>query len=349
MLAAVLYGNNDLRLEKVPVPELSAHEVLIKVAYNGLCGTDATEFTKGPMMVPLDKPHPNSKHFGPTILGHEFVGQIVDAGANARESIGKRVACGAGVSCGQCAMCLANRTNLCEKYFTLGLSAHGGLAEYVKAPKDICIPIPEKCSDKSATLAQPLAVANHAVRRARISEGDQVVLLGVGAIGAFVCLALQNYNVHVTAVDIDESRLAVATKLGADRTMLIEPSTSTDELIKIYDTKADVVFETSGIKGAPERALDLVRDGGTLLLLGLNNSAQEFPFSRAVLREVSLETSAAHVCSQDIPAALKILEDEKIGNLLIERTLPLERVVEAFNALSSGSARGKILISPFSL
>ncbi len=104
---------------------------------------------------------------GPTILGHEFIGTVVDAGANARALVGKRIACGAGVSCGQCAWCRAGRTNLCATYYTLGLSTHGGLAEFVAAPQGSCVEIPDACADLDAALAQPLAVGIHSVRRAQ--------------------------------------------------------------------------------------------------------------------------------------------------------------------------------------
>lgn len=346
MRAAVLYGNDDLRIEDVAMPVLAEDDVLIQVAYNGLCGTDATEFSKGPMMVPLYKAHANSGHVGPTILGHEFVGRVVEAGANAKELLGARVACGAGVSCGSCRMCKEGRSNLCDSYYTLGLSTHGGLAEYARAPKNICVPIPDDCSDLDAVLAQPLAVAIHAVRRANISRGDRVVLLGVGAIGTFICIALQGYDVEVTAIDIEQSRLDAAKKFGADHTILIDPQMSSEDLAASFDRAADIVFETSGTKGAPTRAMALVRNGGTIMLLGLNKSAQEFVFSDAVLREITLETSAAHVCATDIPDALALLRSGAIAPLMIERVLDLEQSLEAFVALSSGRALGKFVVCP---
>lgn len=345
MRAAVLYGNDDLRIENVALPAIGPDDVLIEVTYNGLCGTDATEFSKGPMMVPLVVPHPNSKHRGPTILGHEFVGKVVDAGTNAKEMLGVRVACGAGVSCGTCRMCKEGRTNLCDSYYTIGLSTHGGLAEYVSAPQGICIPIPDECSDLDAVLAQPLAVAIHAVRRARFSKGDRVILLGAGAIGTFICIALQGHEVDITAIDIEQSRLDAAKKFGADHTILIDPRVTPAELLAIYGAGADIVFETSGSKGAPTRALTLTRNGGTLLLLGLNKTPQDFVFSDAVLREITLETSAAHVCADDIPAALEILSSGEIAPLLIERVLSLEDALEAFKAISAGTALGKLVIS----
>lgn len=348
MRAAVLYGNNDLRVEDVPLPTLSANDLLIEVAYNGLCGTDATEFSKGPMMVPLKAPHPGSKHFGPTILGHEFVGRVIEAGANAQDMIGKRVACGAGVSCGNCKMCKAGRTNLCSTYYTLGLSTHGGLAQYVAAPKNICIPIPDACADLHAALAQPLAVGIHAVRRANIRPEDRVILLGLGAIGSFVCLALQKYGVEITAIDIEQDRLDIAKKLGVTHTVLIDRDTTPNELKELNPNGAEIVFETSGAPGAATRALALTQTGGTLMLLGLNKTPQKFPFADAVLREVTLETSAAHVCAHDLPAALEELISGSAAELLTDRVVSLENVAEAFKALSAGKATGKLLVTPAS-
>src|SRR3954447_24305652 len=191
MRAAVLHAPRDLRLEDRPEPARRTGEVIVEVAYNGLCGTDATEYAKGPMMVPLQVPHPGSGHVGPTVLGHEFVGTVVDTCAGAEDWIGRRVACGAGVSCGRCAWCARGRTNLCASYYTLGLSTHGGLAELVAAPASVLAPVPDALPDEEAVLAQPLAVGLHAVARAGIAAGDRVVVVGAGAIGSVVVRGLR--------------------------------------------------------------------------------------------------------------------------------------------------------------
>jgi 2-desacetyl-2-hydroxyethyl bacteriochlorophyllide A dehydrogenase len=347
MRAAVLHDIKDLRVEDFPKPTtLGPNDVLVHVKYNGLCGTDASEYAKSSLMVPLKNPHPNSKHQGATILGHEFIGTVVEAGSSAQEMLGKRVACGAGVSCGQCALCKEGRTNLCDHYYTLGLSIHGGLAEYAVAPKNICVPIPDNVSDESAALAQPLAVGIHGVRRAGVKKGDQVVLLGVGAIGSFACVALQSYGVEIIAMDIDQKRLDVATQLGAATTILISPEITPAEIKAFIPAGADVVFETSGAPGAAARGLALTKRGGTLMLMGLNKTPQDFPFADAVLREVVLQTTVAHVCKDDMPEALELLASGKVAELLTDRIYSLENVNEAFDVLASGKANGKILVTP---
>jgi len=346
MRAAVLHGNKDLRLENVQRPTLNENEVLIKIAYNGLCGTDASEYAKGPFMVPLSAPHPGSGHQGPTVLGHEFIGTVIEAGASAQEMLGKRVACGAGVSCGECKMCTSGRTNLCASYYTLGLSWNGGLAEFAAAPKDICVPIPDDCIDEYAALTQPLAVGIHAVKRAGVVKGDRVVLLGVGAIGSFVCVALQKLGVDITAVDVDQKRLDIALKLGAKKAVLISKEITPQELLTTIGHQSEVVFETSGAPGAGARALAITNQGGTLMLLGLNKIPQEFPFFDAVLREVTLQTTVAHVCKDDMPEAIQLLKSGVVAKLLTDRVVHLENAVEAFEDLVAGRASGKILVSP---
>ncbi len=347
MRAGVLYAPHDLRIEERPDPSFGDDDVVVEVTYNGLCGTDATEYSKGPMMVPLNAPHPGSGHQGPTILGHEFIGTVVDAGANARHRIGERIACGAGVSCGECAWCRAGRTNLCAGYYTLGLSTHGGLAEFVAAPSRICVPIPEGLADIDAGMAQPLAVGIHSVDRADLSPGDIVVLLGVGAIGSFICAALKDHDGPVIAMDIDEARLAVARQVGATDTILIAPDATPADLRALIPDGAQVVFETSGVMGSAERAFALAARGGNVVLVGLNKTPQPLNLADIVLREVNVQTTVAHVCGHDIPAALDLLGQVSLSSILPAHVVALDDVVsEGLDPLVGGTARGKVLVDP---
>jgi (R,R)-butanediol dehydrogenase/meso-butanediol dehydrogenase/diacetyl reductase len=347
MKAGVLYAPHDLRVEERPDPQFGDDDLVVQVTYNGLCGTDATEYSKGPMMVPLNAPHPGSGHVGATILGHEFIGTVVDAGVGARHRIGERVACGAGVSCGECGWCQAGRTNLCAKYYTLGLSTHGGLAEFAAAPSRICVQIPDSCADIDAALAQPLAVGIHSVRRAQLSPGDTVVLLGVGAIGSFICSALGAHDGPVIAMDIDERRLDVARTLGATGTQLIPTSVTPADLRGLLPEGAQTVFETSGALGSAERAFALAARGGNVVLVGLNKTPQPLNLADIVLREVNVQTTVAHVCGTDIPEALALLDRVRLSEVLPAYSVPLDHVVaQGLEPLSHGTAHGKILVTP---
>ncbi|WP_457190772.1 zinc-dependent alcohol dehydrogenase [Nocardioides sp. P5_E3] len=347
MKAGVLHAPGDLRIEDRADPAPALGEVVIEVAYNGLCGTDATEFTKGPMMVPLHTRHPGSGHLGPTVLGHEFVGTVVDAAPEGRYLLGRRVACGAGVSCGECAWCRRGRTNLCARYYTLGLSTDGGLATFVRAPAATCVVIPDDCTTESAALAQPLAVGIHAVRRSGVQPGDAVVLLGAGAIGSFVCAGLERHDGQVLAVDVDAGRLEAARALGATDTALVSPSAGPDDLRDLVAGGADVVFETSGVPGAVERAFALTARGGTTVLVGLNSAPTTLSLAPVVLREVDVRTTVAHVCGDDLPAALDLLTRRDLGSSMVDRVVRLDDVVDqGLRPLSTGDVTGKVLVDP---
>jgi (R,R)-butanediol dehydrogenase/meso-butanediol dehydrogenase/diacetyl reductase len=346
MRAAVLHAPGDMRIEEYAEPAAGPGTVVLAVAYNGLCGTDVTEYTKGPMMVPLTTRHPGSGHVGPTILGHEFVGEVVDAGPGAERWRGRLVASGAGVSCGSCRRCLRGRTNLCERYYTLGLSTHGALAEFVAVPAATLREIPDGCAGLDAALAQPLAVGLHAVDRSGVRPGDTVVLLGAGAIGSFILAGLAGHDGRVIAVDVDPSRLAAAERLGATETMLVNPA---DPLRDLVPQGADVVIESSGVPGAAQRAAHLVAMGGTVLLVGLVQAPQSLALADLVLREVTIRTTVAHVCDSDLPRALELLRDRPLAEELVGRVVPLERVVtDALEPLAAGTVSGKVLVSAFS-
>ncbi|HZL54747.1 MAG TPA: alcohol dehydrogenase catalytic domain-containing protein, partial [Solirubrobacteraceae bacterium] len=207
MRAAVYRGPGDLRIESVADPgPPAASEVLIGVSRAAICGTDSSEWEHGPV---LARP--------PVILGHEFTGTVVAAGAEVSGfEVGDRVVSGAGVSCGTCAWCLAGRTNLCAAYETIGFHRDGGLAEYVLSPAAICRPVPAGLSDEAAATAQPCAVALHAVSRSGLQRGQSCAVIGIGGIGAFIVAAAAAAGAApLIALDIDEERLATASALGA--------------------------------------------------------------------------------------------------------------------------------------
>ncbi|MCU1536232.1 MAG: hypothetical protein JWP82_583 [Humibacillus sp.] len=347
MRAGVLHAPLDLRVEDRPEPVAADGEVVVEVSLNGLCGTDATEFAKGPMMVPLERRHPGSGHLGPTTLGHEFIGTVVEAGGASESWLGRRVACGAGVSCGSCRWCLAGRTNLCASYYTLGLSTHGGLAERVSAPTSTLVAVPDACADLDAALAQPLAVGLHAVDRAGIRRGDAVVVLGAGAIGSFILAGLRGHDGPVTVIDVDESRLAVARALGATTTHLVDRDAGVGDVLDLVGDPPRVVVESSGAPGAAARSLGLVARGGRVLLVGLVKTPQDLVLSDLVLREVDVVTTVAHVCATDLPRALELLTESPLAEVIGVTTVPLGDVVaRGLEPLVSGAAGGKILVDP---
>lgn len=348
MRAAVYHGARDIRIENVPVPVPGDGEVLISVRRNGICGTDATEWATGPVMVPLTHPHPASGHQGPMIPGHEFVGEIVEVRGDLNLRAGQIVAAGAGVWCGACDRCAQGRTNICRRYYTLGLNAHGGLAEYVAAPAHTLRTVPEGLSLDHAGMAQPLAVGLHAARRAGVRDGDRVVVIGAGAIGTFVLAGLNHlYEADVTVIDMPGRKLARALELGATRTLSARDDVVTAVLEATAGVGVDVVIEASGAPGQYANALAMVAVGGRVLAVGLPKEKPNVDMFALALREITIDSTVAHVCRDDLRPALDILATGPLGGLLLDDVIPLERLVDSgLERLTSGSVDGKVLVDP---
>jgi (R,R)-butanediol dehydrogenase / meso-butanediol dehydrogenase / diacetyl reductase len=338
--AAVYHGPGDIRIESVADPDrLAADEVLIEVKRAAICGTDSSEWAHGPL---LAQP--------PVVLGHEFVGRVIDAGGEVEGLvIGDRVTSGAGISCGDCAWCLAGRTNLCAGYRTLGLHIDGGLAEYVTSPARICRRVPEGVSDDAAATAQPLAVGLHAVRRSGLQRGQSCVVIGVGGIGAFaVAAAAARGASPLVGLDIDERRLETAMRLGAGLALDVRGRDLTEAILAAtHGEGADVVIEASGAPHAPAAALAGVRRGGRVLLIGLQAAPREIDLFALTVREVDLITTQAHVCDVDLPDSLSLLDSSDLADTVIDKVIPLDDLVEeGIRPLAEGHARGKIVVAP---
>lgn len=348
MRAAVYHGARDIRFEEVPVPEPRDGEALIAVRRNGICGTDVTEWAKGPAMIPLAKRHPASGHLGPMIPGHEFVGEVVEARGTTEARVGQIVAAGAGVWCGACDRCAQGRTNVCRRYYTLGLNAHGGLAEYVTVPAYTLRAVPDGLPLDHAGMAQPLAVGLHAARRAGVRDGDRVVVIGAGAIGTFVLAGLGHlHTAEVTVIDLPGPKLARALELGATHTLSAHHDVVAAVLEATSGEGADVVIEASGAPGQYENALAMVATGGRVLAVGLPKEKPAVDMFALALREITLDSTVAHVCGADLRPALEILSTGPVGRLLLDDVIPLDRLVDSgLERLADGSVDGKILVDP---
>ncbi|WP_310407281.1 zinc-dependent alcohol dehydrogenase [Nocardia kruczakiae] len=347
MRAAVYYGARDIRLEEVPVPTPGIGEALVRVLRSGICGTDASEWIAGPKSYPVTRRHPHSGHLGPIIPGHEFVGEIVASDSDSDLVVGDLVASGAGVWCGACRRCREGRTNQCVHYKTVGLNVHGGMAEYIAVPSITLRRLPGGLSIDHAGLAQPLAVGIHAARRAGGREGDSVVVIGAGAIGSFVIAGLEHIGgFDITVVDIAADRLERAIRLGAHRALTASETIASDVRKALGGHRPEVVIEASGAPGQLAEALAMVADGGRVLAVGIPKGKPELDIHSMIFREVTLDTTLAHVCDTDLPAALDILADGVIGGEFIEPAVALDQLGTSLDRLAAGRVEGKILIDP---
>ena len=351
MRAAVYHGAEDVRIESIPEPgEPGPDEVLLRVLRAAICGTDASEYAHGPRLVPLTVPHPGSGRVGPIVLGHEFVGRVEAVGENVAGIYpGDRVVPGAGVSCGTCPWCAAGRTNLCSGYYTLGLQADGGLAELALSPARICLPVPDACSDDAAAMAQPLAVALHAIRRGSLEPGYAVVVIGIGGIGGFILAAAKARGAApLIAVDVDETRLQLARSLGADHVLDARAGGVAARIRDLTGGEgAAAVIEASGAESSPAAAVAATRRGGQVVIVGLQAAPRALDLCDMALREVNLTSTLAHVCDVDLPEALELLAGSGLATTMLDRVIGLDALVdEGLVPLVAGTARGKIVVDP---
>ena len=351
MRAAVFYGAGDVRVEQVAIPTPGPGEILIQVTAVGVCGTDTHEFDNGPHMFPTTTRHPASGHLGPMIMGHEFAGRITALGEGVEGfSVGELVACGAGVSCGECPACVRGRTNLCESYWTLGLNGHGGLAEYVVAPAGICFSAEQwGLSEHLAGIAQPMSIAVHATRRARLTEDDVVVIIGAGGIGAFLVHAVAAVTPQVAVTDLSPERLEIARRNGAKWTHQVGTPGSVAELRDSWGIRPTVIFEVTGTPHGLAAANEWLEPGGRLVLVGLHDGEMPLNYRTTSLIEHELIGTNGHVAWQDFPRALELLATGGgAWDLVAPEVVPLESAVEEGlrPLVERRSTRIKSLIDP---
>jgi (R,R)-butanediol dehydrogenase/meso-butanediol dehydrogenase/diacetyl reductase len=351
MRAAMYYGPGDVRIESVAEPPPPGPgELVVEVLRGAICGTDSSEYAHGPHMIPLHEPHPNSGHVGPLVLGHEFVGRVTALGEGVTAfAVGDRVVTGAGASCGRCEWCREGRTNLCSHYYTLGLHTHGGLAAAAKTPADICVRVPDDCADDAAAMAQPLAVALHALSRGRPRPSDSVVIIGAGGIGALMIGGAAGRGLErIIAIDVDPSRLQMATRLGAAETIDASQSDPVEAVRDLTGGEgAHVVIEASGVPTSPPQALAMTRRGGRVVIVGLQAAPVALDLFDVAMREIEITSSLAHVCAEDLPAALEILAQTELADIILDRVIALDRLVpDGLSALAERRAAGKILVDP---
>jgi len=353
MRAAVYHGARDIRITEVAVPTPEHGDLLLEIHAVGICGTDAQEYNSGPHLHPFKEPHPVTGHMGPVIPGHEFTGRVVGIGPGVDGiKAGDVVASGAGLSCGMCWQCRRGRTNICERYATVGFQRDGALAQYCLVPAAICLPVKTYgLTEDTAALAQPMAIAVHSMRRGRLTEGETAIIIGVGGIGAFLTFACAQHGAEVVVADLDAGRLAIAEALGATQTIQVEqagPDLAT--LVTQAGVNPAVIYEVSGTASGFTAAMNILPSGGRLVAVGLQHAAREIDLRTQTLAEREIIGTNALILRDDLPEALRLLaaRDDSWRDIA-PIALPLDELVsEGLLPIIEGrSGRIKTLVDPW--
>jgi L-iditol 2-dehydrogenase len=339
MEVAVYRGPGEVAPEQRPVPVPAAGQVVVEVDHCGICGSDIHLMLDG-----WGQPG--------TIFGHEFTGVVAAVGAGEeRWSVGDRVVGGPSPRCGRCRRCLEGKPSQCEnREGSITDASDGAFARFTLCRSGSLLAVPEGLSTRDAALAEPLAVALHGITRARLGEGDSVMVFGAGPIGALSIAVLAHRGVErIAVVEPAPPRQKLASDLGA--TEVIDPSEletySRFEPERISERAVDVVLECSGKRAAVEAAFCQLRRGGTLVLVGAGNQIPKLDPNRMILNE--LHMCGSFVYDEDgSERALELLSSGALPTeLLIEpEDVPLDRIGEALRDLAGGSLAGKAMVAP---
>jgi (R,R)-butanediol dehydrogenase / meso-butanediol dehydrogenase / diacetyl reductase len=349
MKAARWHARRDVRIDDIPVPEPREDQALVAVEWCGICGTDVEEYRAGPVAIPSEDSSPTARR-PPITLGHEIVGTVAQPAANGagpRED--QLVIPDVVVGCGTCFWCRRHEEGLCERLVVLGLQEDGGLAEYIVARADTCVPVPHSLGADIAALAEPTSVAVRAVRKMGDPVGSRVLILGAGTIGLLVAQVARAAGARlIAAVDPRADRRALALDLGADVAFDSRKlKRSLDDVMA--GVGPDVVLECSGAPGSAGRAMRLTRRGGIAILVGFHGRGESFDLLDTVLGEKRVLGSAAHLWDEDVSVAVDLLARGKVdARPLISAKIRLDRVVEdGLERLGDPDATMlKILVTP---
>lgn len=270
------------KLENVEIPVPTDDEVLIKVKYVGVCGSDLPRYFDGGV------------HQYPQVLGHEFSGIISQVGKNVTSlKKGDRVTVAPLVPCNHCEQCRSGNPQLCLNYSFIGSRRQGAMAEYVTAPAANCLIVPDELDLKIAATIEPLTVAIHGVERVRTYAGQKTLVLGAGTIGLMTVLALKARGVgEITVVDLNDNKLKIAEKIGA--TYLVNPTkVNLDQYFK-DNGLADLVLETAGNHITQVQAVQYAAPKAKVVFVGtctrpVNFEAEQFEL--ILRRELELRGS----------------------------------------------------------
>jgi L-iditol 2-dehydrogenase len=312
--ALVLTQYNQLEYIEVPKPKISDDEVLIKVKACAICGSDVHGYDGK-----------SGRRIPPIIMGHEASGIIEEVGKSVKNYyIGERVTFDSTEYCGKCRYCVSGKMNLCDDRKVLGVSCHeylrnGAMAEYITVSARILYRLPDDVTFEQAALVEPVSIALHAVRRSIIAINDTVVVFGAGTIGLLLIQLLKRMGCGmVIAVDIDNVKLEFALKNGATHIINSGESDLMAEIAGLTRNRgADAVFEAVGIQPTFKAALESVKKGGNVTLVGNLSNSVDFNLQSAVTRELTLHTTCAcageYETSLDMIASGIVNVDDLIG------------------------------------
>lgn len=343
MKALVLKEYNTFSFEDAPPPEVGPEDVLIRVKACGICGSDVHGMDGS-----------TGRRIPPIIMGHEASGVIEQIGSGVTEwQSGDRVTFDSTVVTRQDFYSQKGTFNLSDFRKVLGVSCgeyrqHGAFAEYVAVPQSILYRLPEGLSFEQAAMTEPVSVAFHAVNLLPSEINDSAVVVGCGMIGLFVIQALRIKGCgKIIAIDLDRSHLDMALKFGADFAIKSDEGETIDTIKNLtHGRGADLAFEVVGIAPTVTMAINAVRKGGKVGLIGNLSPKVELPLQAVVTRQLTLYGSCAS--AGEYPACLDMIASGRVKvDEMISAVVPLSEAASWFDRLHKGEpGLMKVIVKP---
>lgn len=325
--AAYMTGIRKLEMRDIGIPEVKEDEVLVKLEYVGICGSDIHYLENGRIGDFVVE--------GDFILGHECAGVVTETGRGVKAlKAGDRVALEPGITCGKCKYCKEGKYNLCPDVAFLATPPYmGAFTNYIAYPENMAFLLPENVTTREGALIEPLAVGIHAANQGSVKLGDSVMILGAGCIGLVTMLACKACGAgSITVVDLIPKRLAYAKKLGADAVIDAGKSDLLAELGKLgLAGGADVVFETAGTAKTVEQTASLVARGGRIVLVGMApEDVVEYNIMQVITKEAEIRSVFRY--RNIYPAAIQAVSKGMIPIAeIVTHEYGFERISEAFD------------------
>jgi L-iditol 2-dehydrogenase len=287
MKVAVMTGIGKMDYVERDIPRPGVDEVLVKLEYVGICGSDLHYYETGRIGGYVVKP--------PFVLGHEPGGVVVETGSEVKHlKVGDRVALEPGKTCGHCEFCREGKYNLCpDVIFFATPPVDGVFQEYAAHQAALCFKLPDSLSTLEGALIEPLAVGFHAARQGGARAGQSAAVFGSGCIGLVSMMALKACGVsRVYQIDIMPKRLEKARELGADETVNSSEKDPVTAIKALTGGRGcDLVIDTSGVEAAASQSVEILRKGGVLVMVGYSKTGMvNFPMSLALDKEIRIET-----------------------------------------------------------
>lgn len=335
MKAAFYERNETIRLGDSPPVAPGPNEVQLQVAFCGICGTDLHIF-HGKM---------DARVAASQIMGHELSGTVTAVGGNVGHvAPGDRVTVMPLHWCGNCPACAAGHTHICQNLKFLGIDTPGAFQGSWTVPARVVLPLPEQCSMKHGALIEPLAVACHDNRLGGVSEGDFVVVLGGGPIGALEAMVARQRGARVLVSEINAFRLGLLRDLGFEAVSPLETDLPTLVEERTGGAGADVVFEVTAHPAGAGMMTKLARTRGRIVVVGIFSEPPPIDLFRVFWRELRIIGARVYE-KEDFQTAIDMVAAEVLPlERIISATFPLDQLEEGFRTLEQGGGTMKVLI-----